>query len=1076
VADAPFLAEPVLARLKDFQRRTVDYVFERLYAPDGSRRFLVADEVGLGKTLVARGVIARTLERLQSDVERVDVVYVCSNAAIAAQNVNRLNVFKATAFARATRLTYLPLQVHALKRNRVNFVSFTPGTTFDLKSRGGQVEERALLFEMLEGAAWASGDGLLNLLQGLVRTRKHWEWWTEKWRRSRSEPLDGDLAKAFREAVESDHALRERVSEACARFARYRQEVPHEDARYREETIGLLRNRLATTCLEALEPDLVILDEFQRFRDLLDGHDAAAELFRQLVDYHDPKTGLGVRTLLLSATPYKLLTLDGDEEDDHYPDFLRTLGFLFHAPDHVEAVKVGIQRYRRALLAFGTGTEAAIGEARDDLQDRLRRVMCRTERVGLTTHLDAMLSEPTVPANPRPEDLAHAALADAVARSVKARDLIEYWKSSPYLLNFLHSYELRRKVDKELARGNENLVSALHDARAVLLHRSLFQRYKEIRAANARMRALFDTTLDADLWRLLWLPASLPYVTPGGPYASVGSVTKSLVFSAWNAVPDAIAALCSYEAERRMVEGLPDLRHDQLYKDVKPLLRFTRSAERLNGMPVLAWLAPSGLLASQIDPLEISLRLGRGEPIPREDVLADAAATCKRLLADLPPGTEDGRPDERWYWAAVAMLEAKSHLAAWCLDRENGWLQFARSGDDASVPADDETAGDGTTDADRAASVFEAHAVRFVEAAKGALDPPLGQRPADLPLVLAELALAGPGVCGLRALRRLAPDLEADAPALMSGAAKIAFGFRTLFNLPETIGLLRGTADGESYWRLALQYGLDGNLQALLDEQVHVLVESLGLVDHPPAERVQGVAKDLAEALSLRTTTVTIDELRTRRGAIEHGSFRTRCRFALRFTDFKDSEQTIVRADTVRVAFNSPFRPFVLASTSIGQEGLDFHTWCHAVMHWNLPSNPVDLEQREGRVHRYKGHAVRKNVAERYGLRGLADWANEGDPWAHLFSRAVRDRKPGVADVVPFWVFEEGSARVERRVPLLPFSREIRRLARLKRGLALYRLVFGQPRQEDLMEYLDDRLASEEIEGFVRKWRICLEP
>ena len=28
-----------------------------------------------------------------------------------------------------------------------------------------------------------------------------------------------------------------------------------------------------------------------------------------------------------------------------------------------------------------------------------------------------------------------------------------------------------------------------------------------------------------------------------------------------------------------------------------------------------------------------------------------------------------------------------------------------------------------------------------------------------------------------------------------------------------------------------------------------------------------------------------------------------------------------------------------------------------------LPGNPVDLEQREGRIHRYKGHAVRRNVA-----------------------------------------------------------------------------------------------------------------
>ena len=42
---------------------------------------------------------------------------------------------------------------------------------------------------------------------------------------------------------------------------------------------------------------------------------------------------------------------------------------------------------------------------------------------------------------------------------------------------------------------------------------------------------------------------------PAGPYADVNEVTKNLVFSAWNVVPDAIASLCSYEAERRMLSG-----------------------------------------------------------------------------------------------------------------------------------------------------------------------------------------------------------------------------------------------------------------------------------------------------------------------------------------------------------------------------------------------------------------------------------------------------------------------------------------------------------------------------------------
>ena len=71
--------------------------------------------------------------------------------------------------------------------------------------------------------------------------------------------------------------------------------------------------------------------------------------------------------------------------------------------------------------------------------------------------------------------------------------------------------------------------------------------------------------------------------------------------------------------------------------------------------------------------------------------------------------------------------------------------------------------------------------------------------------------------------------------------------------------------------------------------------------------------------------------------------------FALRFCHIRTDDGEYVSQDALRAAFNSPFRPFVLATTSIGQEGLDFHPWCHRLIHW--------------RIHRYKGHAVRRNVA-----------------------------------------------------------------------------------------------------------------
>jgi hypothetical protein len=54
-----------LRTLKTFQRDTVDHVFQRMYLDDQPvRRFLVADEVGLGKTLVARGIVARMVDHL----------------------------------------------------------------------------------------------------------------------------------------------------------------------------------------------------------------------------------------------------------------------------------------------------------------------------------------------------------------------------------------------------------------------------------------------------------------------------------------------------------------------------------------------------------------------------------------------------------------------------------------------------------------------------------------------------------------------------------------------------------------------------------------------------------------------------------------------------------------------------------------------------------------------------------------------------------------------------------------------------------------------------------------------------
>ena len=143
-------AERALAGLKDFQRATADYAFRRLWIDDDQvKRFLVADEVGLGKTMVAKGVIAKTVEHLWETDKRIDIVYICSNSQIARQNLSRLNIVGGAEVKHADRLTLLPKVIRSLREQRINFVSFTPGTSFQVGRSGGAFRERVMLFWML---------------------------------------------------------------------------------------------------------------------------------------------------------------------------------------------------------------------------------------------------------------------------------------------------------------------------------------------------------------------------------------------------------------------------------------------------------------------------------------------------------------------------------------------------------------------------------------------------------------------------------------------------------------------------------------------------------------------------------------------------------------------------------------------------------------------------------------------------------------------------------------------------------------------------------------------------------------
>lgn len=300
----------------------------------------------------------------------------------------------------------------------------------------------------------------------------------------------------------------------------------------------------------------------------------------------------------------------------------------------------------------------------------------------------------------------------------------------------------------------------------------------------------------------------------------------------------------------------------------------------------------------------------------------------------------------------------------------------------------------------------------------------------------------------------------------------VANEFVNLFNKPEAIAAVRLAVEGRHpYWQKALRYCRDGCLQAVLDEYLHLLKAE--------CETVDAAVVRLNDSINLKTTSVKVDDL---------GSFlrderkNLRCHFAVDLGNQRlDTDEGTKRVTSIRQNFNSPFRPFVLATTSIGQEGLDFHMYCRKVVHWNLPSNPIDLEQREGRINRFKGLVIRQLVARKYGKSLLRADLIGDDLWDDLFRIASFMERDGTTkcELVPYWHVETSGFeqyRIERIIPFYPFSRDRAKLSSILRTLAIYRLAFGQPRQSELIDHLLKHVPATKIPEVRKRLLVDLSP
>lgn len=1018
----------ILNGLKGFQRDAVEHIIDRLYrAPGSSGRFLVADETGLGKSVIARGVIASAIAELQdaAHIERIDVVYICSSSDLAKQNLRRLNVTGDTHIGITSRLTMLALESRRLASDstlagkKVNLVSFTPGTSFEMGWQTGSQQERQLLHIILNGME--ASDALAErasalFFQGGVATVDRFQTGIIAMKESLAAGPDPVIQREFAASIEAT-GLREEF-DIMRDQLRGLDALPPEMRHEVNRITSRLRGALAEASVESLEPDLVILDEFQRFRHLINPKSgtAASELAHHLFNHRDAKV------LLLSATPYKpYTTVAGDSEDDHYRDFMTTLEFLADGDtSELDLIRRGFRDYRQALVA---GSDA-LREA-TQLREALLPYMSRSERPRLEEGRDLRVRR-VVSDVPTPDDLRGYAALQSFARAIDSPVSLDYWKSIPYFASFMEGYRPgeRARLQLESGSASEELKASITRLRSI--DSNALRNYEQVDYANARLRAFAAETIEEGWWRLLWVPPSMPYLTPGPVYSSFsnGSVTKRLIFSAWSSVPTSVASLLSYEAERKMVEGsgLTENTADAR-KSVSARFDYVLRDDKPAGMSTLALFWPHPALAELGDPLALLA----DDP----QLLASDAATAQvdeRIRSHTRP-SEHGHSEAAWesFFAWPGSwpegVQRRSDGAAYWLAGRGG---ASRDSEDA--------------DAGRALPVHAKVALDQLAAPNWHED-------------LALLALHSPGNIAYRALARVCDERGSRLSiALWRSAARLANGIRSLFNRMDVMFLLDQIYGKEQpYWKSVLEYCADGNLQSVLDEYCFQLkLELAGAgVD---ADALGQIADRAVEALTLRTSRYNA---RTTDG--EFAKVPITVRFALRY-GAAGTDAESVRAPEVRNAFNSPFWPFVLASTSVGQEGIDFHWWSHSVVHWNLPSNPVDFEQREGRVNRFGGHAVRKNVASAHGRNALASAGLGGHPWQYAFDAAVDHHELG--EFSPWWIYP-GDAQVERLVVHFPLSREGAQYERLRDSLTLYRMMLGQPRQEDMMELLRQRGVAE---------------
>ena len=797
--------------LKDFQRKTVDYVFDQLYVA-GRSRILIADEVGLGKTIVAKGIIARAYERFhqgsaKSNTEaRFNVIYVCSNAAIAQQNIRKLNFTENDEVIDANvdddRITSLAYENKGEKLGQpISIRAFTPATSFDDKTHAGRYDERVLLYRLL--FKYSQLNKYKNSLKWILRCsyRIEPETWEDKignaeayennveWASGR--PIRAKVRTEFREKLEEEAPF-DRLPKSYAAAGltypvkywtllinlaarKFRYNTNPADLAFTRELVSHLRLTLSQVCLEFLNANIFILDEFQRYKRLIednpDDDSPATVLVKAIFATKQSKI------LMLSATPFKAYTNDFDEMNGqvHQKEFETVLKFINEGRnkafwDNFEKLRTShfsMLRHPKNLLENAD----KVLLVKSELEKIYRECMVRTERLAISEDRNALIQSMNADKRLelRTEDIEDFVGLDKITRHLNQNHdaslskPIEYIKSSPFALSFLENYQHKKKLAAAVKTDPE-LEKLLQDTKHIWVDPEAVSKYSDLIGIigndfpNARLRTLADETIENGGWRLLWIPPTLPYYEFKPPYLGMEQYSKTLVFSSWVLVPRMISTMLSYEVERLAISAHnatanKDAEEAASYfakrRTPRPQITFKVEGETFSQVRNILYTYPCISLARLYDPA-----VNITDKLNLEQIKQNLAENIKVILRSekiTQYCTADAGSEEKWYWAAPLLMDKISPDSELCSD----WLADGSHWSDTIIDSENDSSQE-VLGKDK----YFAYIRQFYKNPKIFKLPRLTELQFEkVAYYLSELALGSPAVCYLRTLLRYTNSL-----------------------------------------------------------------------------------------------------------------------------------------------------------------------------------------------------------------------------------------------------------------------------------------------------------------------------